>query len=80
MFPIQDPPRGLDERGVNPEPREATLAALAARYPHLIEMATATAAHARTTGVGCDAQLEFEFALDVLLDGVERLHQQNWTP
>ena len=33
-----------------------------------------------TAGRGCDDQLEFEFGLDVLLDGFERLHQQGWTP
>ena len=27
----------------------------------------------------CDEQFEFEFALDILLDGFERLRQQGWT-
>ncbi len=31
-------------------------------------------------GGGCDDQFEFEFALDLLLDGFERLHRQGWTP
>jgi hypothetical protein len=30
-------------------------------------------------GGGRDDQYEFEFALDLLLDGFERLHQQGWT-
>ena len=30
-------------------------------------------------GSGCDDQFEFEFALDLLLDGFERLQQQGWT-
>jgi hypothetical protein len=30
-------------------------------------------------GSGCDDQFEFEFALDLLLDGFERLRQQGWT-
>jgi hypothetical protein len=29
-------------------------------------------------GRGCDEQFEFEFALDFLLDGFERLRQQGW--
>jgi hypothetical protein len=29
-------------------------------------------------GGGCDDQFEFEFALDLLLDGFEKLHQQGW--
>ena len=30
-------------------------------------------------GQGCDDQFEFEFALDLLLDGFERLHRQHWS-
>jgi hypothetical protein len=30
-------------------------------------------------GPGCDDQFEFEFALDLLLDGIERLRQQELT-
>jgi hypothetical protein len=29
-------------------------------------------------GSGCDEQFEFEFALDLLPDGAERLHRQGW--
>lgn len=29
-------------------------------------------------GHGCDDQFEFEFALDLLLDGFQRLHAQGW--
>ncbi|MFF7588554.1 TetR/AcrR family transcriptional regulator [Kitasatospora purpeofusca] len=66
-----------------PDPHVA--AQLAARYPHIAEVA-ATAAHAEraeedgtAVGGGCDDQFEFEFALDVLLDGIERLHLAGWT-
>lgn len=39
------------------------------------------AAHedASIVGSGCDDQFEFEFALEVLLDGFERLHERGWT-
>jgi hypothetical protein len=30
-------------------------------------------------GAGCDEQFEFEFALDLLLDAVERLHEAGWS-
>ena len=30
-------------------------------------------------GPGCDDQFEFEFALDLLLDGFDRLHRQGWS-
>lgn len=52
----------------------------AAMFPHLAEIATA-ASHDddSVVGPGCDDQFEFEFALDLLLDGIERLHRQGWT-
>ncbi|QDY11082.1 TetR family transcriptional regulator [Micromonospora sp. HM134] len=53
---------------------------VAARFPHVAEIATA-AAHdtGSVVGAGCDDQFEFEFALDLLLDGIERLRAQGWT-
>ena len=52
----------------------------AARFPHLAAVAAA-AAHdgASVVGGGCDDQFEFEFALDLLLDGIDRLRRQGWT-
>ncbi|MCX5404963.1 TetR/AcrR family transcriptional regulator C-terminal domain-containing protein [Streptomyces sp. NBC_00335] len=54
--------------------------ALAAHFPHIAELA-ATAAHddGSTVGGGCDDQFEFEFALDLLLDGFEGLRRRGWT-
>ncbi|MCM9076635.1 TetR/AcrR family transcriptional regulator [Streptomyces spororaveus] len=54
--------------------------AMAGRYPHVTELARAVAHDRRSVvGQGCDDQFEFEFALDLLLDGFERLHGQGWT-
>lgn len=52
----------------------------AAKYPNILAIALA-AADGDLAGVsaGCDEQFEFEFALDLLLDGIERLHTQGWT-
>lgn len=63
-----------------PEMDAETVAQLAALYPNVARMAFA-AAHDRTSviGQGCDDQFEFEFALDLLLDGFERLHADGWT-
>jgi hypothetical protein len=48
---------------------------LASRYPHAAELAAAvTHDRGSVVGGGCDDQFEFEFALDLLLDGVARLH------
>jgi hypothetical protein len=46
-------------------------------YPHIAEM-IATVYHDQATivGGGCDDQFEFEFALDLLLNGLESLRQQ----
>ncbi|MGC5377565.1 TetR/AcrR family transcriptional regulator [Micromonospora sp. DT68] len=77
-----DDSRRVGRSGAPPEP--APSAALppevAARFPHLAEIATA-ASHddGSVVGQGCDDQFEFEFALDLLLDGIERLHRQGWT-
>ena len=63
----------------DPDLRAAMLRQLAATYPHFSEVAM-PGAHdgAATISHGCNGQLEFEFGLDVLLDGFERLHQQGW--
>ncbi|WP_331766188.1 TetR/AcrR family transcriptional regulator C-terminal domain-containing protein [Embleya sp. NBC_00896] len=53
---------------------------MADKYPYITEMAMARAHDAESAvGPGCDDQFEFEFALDLLLDGFERLHRQGWT-
>ena len=73
VFPTPAPPQ-------DPVARVAVFEQFAVRYPHIVEMATA-ASHdeGSTVGSGCDDQFEFEFALDLLLDGFERLHRQGWT-
>jgi AcrR family transcriptional regulator len=69
LFPAGPPP----DAGT----QAAILREIAARYPYLMEIATA-AAHdgSSVVGLGCDDQFEFEFALDILLDGFERLHRR----
>ncbi|MFK0232699.1 TetR/AcrR family transcriptional regulator C-terminal domain-containing protein [Streptomyces vinaceus] len=52
----------------------------AAACPHVAELAGAAAHDGDSVvGGGCDDQFEFEFALDLLLDGFERLRLQGWT-
>lgn len=59
---------------------EATLAYLAQLFPNVVRMAVA-ANHddGSVVGSGCDDQFEFEFALDLLLDGFERKHLEGWS-
>jgi AcrR family transcriptional regulator len=67
----------LDTGDGDPEQRAQMLSQMAPRFPYLVEVATA-ASHDddSVVGQGCDDQYEFEFAVDLLLDGFERLMQQ----
>jgi AcrR family transcriptional regulator len=59
---------------------DAAAVGAAVAYPWVAEIAAAAAHDADSVvGGGCDDQFEFEFALDLLLDGFERLHRQGWT-
>ncbi|MET9680478.1 TetR/AcrR family transcriptional regulator [Streptomyces coeruleorubidus] len=52
----------------------------AQEYPYVMELAAAVAHdEGSVVGQGCDDQFEFEFALDLLLDGFERLRDQGWS-
>ena len=64
----------------DPEIQAVMLREMAGKYPYATEIAIA-AAHddESVVGSGCDDQFEFEFALDLLQDGFERLQQQGWT-
>ena len=79
VFPTAPPPD-------DPEVRATLLAQLTAAYPHIATLAVAGShdPHGQDgpdgrdgtrgiVGPGCDDQEEFEFGLDVLLDGFERL-------
>jgi AcrR family transcriptional regulator len=60
-----------------PDPPPAELPDLAERYPHIAELMTAISHDAGSVvGPGCDDQFEFEFALDLLLDGLGRLRDE----
>ena len=59
---------------VTPETGAEMLRAMAGRYPHVTELVTAISHDpASVVGQGCDDQFEFEFALDLMLAGLERL-------
>ena len=60
-----------DSQELDPDAAAALAAQLGHSHPHVAEMALA-ATHEGGLG-GCDTDVEFEFALDVILDGLERL-------
>lgn len=63
-----------DSSDVDPDLEMEMYAAMADTYPWIYELAL-TVSHddASVVGAGCDDQFEFEFALDLVLDGLERL-------
>jgi AcrR family transcriptional regulator len=66
-----------DTAEVGPEMPAEALGEMAGRYPNITELVTAiTHDQASVVGQGCDDQFEFEFALDLMLDGLERLRDQ----
>ena len=69
-----------DSTTVDPDAQAAMISQMAGTYPNIVAIAT-TAAHdgESVVGRGCDDQFEFEFALDLLLDGFDRLRQQDWS-
>jgi hypothetical protein len=63
-----------DTADADPEMEAAMLRELADTYPHITELVMAiTHDEGSVVGQGCDDQFEFEFALDLMLDGLDRL-------
>jgi AcrR family transcriptional regulator len=66
-----------DRSDTGPDPDAMPPEDMAARYPHLAELAMAVIHDPESVvGQGCDDQFEFEFALDLMLDGLERLRDR----
>jgi AcrR family transcriptional regulator len=69
-----------DSPSVDPATQATMPPEMARRYPYITELVTAVYHdEASVVGSGCDDQFEFEFALDLLLDGIERLRRQELT-
>jgi AcrR family transcriptional regulator len=59
-----------------PEIQAIAAQQMAEAYPYISEMAAAISHDdASVVGQGCDDQFEFEFALDLMLDGLDRLRE-----
>jgi Tetracyclin repressor-like, C-terminal domain len=70
-----------DSSDREPDPDAMPPEEMAARYPHVAELAMAVAHDKESVvGSGCDDQFEFEFALDLTLDGLERLRDAALVP
>ncbi|MEV1295435.1 TetR/AcrR family transcriptional regulator C-terminal domain-containing protein [Pseudonocardia sp. NPDC049635] len=63
----------------DPDEVEAIVARMSEAYPSIAAVALAAVdGDLGRLGGGCDEQFEFEFGLDLLLDGFERLCAVNW--
>jgi AcrR family transcriptional regulator len=73
VYPSAPPPE-------DPALRAEAAALLAQRWPTILESALYAVHDVGTVvGPGCDDETEFRFALDLLLDGAERLRAAGWT-
>lgn len=80
LFDAPAGPTAASPAEIPPEAQAAVLEQMAARYPNIAAIAGSMNHEAGSVvGHGCDDQFEFEFALDLLLDGFERLHEQGWS-
>ena len=61
-----------DDADVSPEAMTVMASQMTA-YPNLVELMKVVFHDPDSTFGGCDDQFEFEFALDLILDGLERL-------
>jgi len=69
-----------DSRTVDPEMQATMQREMAGRYPYITELIKAVYHDQQSVvGPGCDDQFEFEFALDLLLDGLEKLRRRDQT-
>ena len=69
-----------DSATMDPQVLAAMQRQLAGVYPNIVNLAMAVYHdEGSVVGPGCDDQFEFEFALDLLLDGLERLRKREMT-
>jgi len=69
-----------DSRTIDPEMQAVMLHEMGPTFPNVLAIAMAASHEGESVvGQGCDDQYEFEFALDLLLDGFERLLQREST-
>lgn len=66
-----------DASDVDPAAEAEMWGAMADTYPYIFEIFTTISHDDRSVvGAGCDDQFEFEFALDLMLEGLERLRSR----
>jgi AcrR family transcriptional regulator len=67
-----------DTTDIDPAAEAEMWSAMAGTYPYIFEIFTSISHDdASTVGPGCDDQFEFEFALDLMLEGLEKLKRRS---
>jgi AcrR family transcriptional regulator len=69
-----------DSQASDPAALAAMVHQLVGVFPNIVAVATSRPHDEHSVvGPGCDDQFEFEFALDLLLDGFDRLRREGWS-
>lgn len=71
-------PGATTDESIDLDDQQAMVREMAEQFPNIVQIVMA-ATDGDPSRAGCDEQFEFEFALDLLLDGFERLHEAGWT-
>jgi AcrR family transcriptional regulator len=67
----------FNDSSADPDTDEEMFGAIADTYPYIFEIYTTISHDDRSVvGAGCDDQFEFEFALDLMLEGLEKLRNR----
>jgi len=66
------------DHDIDPDVMTMMLKQMAGRYPHMADLMKIVVHDPESTLGGCDDQFEFEFGLDVILDGLDRLREAGW--
>jgi AcrR family transcriptional regulator len=67
-----------DDKSPDPDTTAIMIQQMSAHYPHLADLLKIVNHDDDSTIGGCDDQFEFEFGLDLILDGLERLRDRGW--
>jgi AcrR family transcriptional regulator len=71
---------GANQPETPPEMATLAMQQMAMHYPNLAQLVQAVFHDTGSVlGAGCDDQFEFEFALDLLLDGLDRMRESSWS-
>jgi AcrR family transcriptional regulator len=66
------------DHDIDPDEMAMMLGMMAGQFPNMADLMKIVVHDPESTLGGCDDQFEFEFGLDVILDGLDRLREADW--